>query len=107
MAQLDDVVGELARLQVEHVDITLFHPDENVPMILFLARDEGWYVEAAHLALVWVGLRYLQLHLTVVEVLHVHLMALDTLCCRAGLTHILHTVQGKPGQAGKFCRPKT
>ena len=24
-----------------------------------------------------------------------------------GVAHILHTVQGKAGQAGKFCRPKT
>ena len=71
VSKLNDIVGEFPRLKVEHVDVALLHSYEYVPMILLLARYEGWYVQAADLARLWIGLWHLYLHFAIVEVLHV------------------------------------
>lgn len=67
----DAILAKVVRQEVENVDVSQLHPNENVVVVLGLVREEGRDVEACNPACRRIRLRHHQLDLTVVQVLHV------------------------------------
>ena len=65
-AEGDYIVHKLFSFDIEHVDVSLFHPDENMSVVLRFVSQERWDVEAAYFFTGLIRMWHLYLHLTVI-----------------------------------------
>ena len=62
----DYIIDELFSFNIEYVDVSLFHADENMSVILGLVCQERRDVEAAYFFTGLIRVRHLNLHLAVI-----------------------------------------